>query len=379
MATSIPLPSFKAQIPVTPPPEFQMFMKGPPPQIPRPFAQGVHQTPPSSTTASTLLSEQSRGPSQPSQPSSASSDPSPKPPPSQPSLSSQQAQPHQLHADPTAAAAVDPRYIAMASRIASYYQQRCQAVANFQQQRCQAWANAQRQKCQEMMQAATVIVAWYIRDRISRRRKRQKRAFRRGLAARTAVAAVPAARENAGYRIGKDRDKERDREAEREREGAGRVTRGEAVRRWVMDVPIGSNASPPSTASRDLPADKDEIDFDMDREVPADKDSQLFNVADNLIKSHLARVDVPLLGVLSFDESESESESEEDDFMDYEDELDDGEEEDEEYEDGDGEEEDDDDDVGCGGETEELASTSKDAQLGTTVKGSRKRSHSEIS
>ncbi|KAJ4296021.1 hypothetical protein N0V88_004723 [Collariella sp. IMI 366227] len=222
----------------------------------------------------------------------------------------------------------------MASRIASYYQQRCQAVANFQQQRCQQWANAQRQKCQEMMQAATVIVAWYIRDRISRRRKRQKRDYE-----------------------------------------------GEAVRRWVMNVPIGSSAAPPSTGSRDVPADRSEVDFDMDREVPADKDSQLFGVADNLIKSHLARIDVPLLGVLSFDESESESETEEDEFMDYEDELDDGEEED--YEDGDGEEGDDDDDdddiVGRGGGQEELASTSKDAQLGTTIKGSRKRSHSEIS
>lgn len=160
-----------------------------------------------------------------------------------------------------------------------------------------------------------------------------------------------------------------------------------------MGVPIkgkgkkqggGDDAGSTSTASKGLPADKEERDFDMDREVPADKDTQLFSVADNLIKSHLARVDVPLLGVLSFDESESESESE-DDFMDYEE---DEEEDDDEYED-EGEdrvevdrvkEEEDEVRRRAGGVgKEELASASKDAQLGTTTKGSRKRSHSLIS
>lgn len=140
---------------------------------------------------------------------------------------------------------------------------------------------------------------------------------------------------------------------------------------------------------RELPVDKEERDFDMDREVPADKDTQLFSVADNLIKSHLARIDVPLLGVLSFDESDSESESEYE-AMDYEEEI--GEEE-EEYEDeeggetGDGEEEDDDvvrDDIAVGrrggrGGDGEVDSGSQHAQLGTTTKGSRKRSRSSIS
>jgi hypothetical protein len=222
-----------------------------------------------------------------------------------------------------------------------------------------------------MMQAATVIVAWYIRDRISRRRKRRRRAFRRGLAVRGGD------RDVGGFGAG----------------AGGRVTKGEAVRRWVMGVPIekkkksgkgGDGGEEASTApsSKGLPADKEEVDFDMDREVPADKDSQLFSVADNLIKSHLARVDVPLLGVLSFDESESESESE-DDFMDYEEEEEDD---DEEYEDEEGTEV----DGECEKEEEvrrraggvvkeELASTSKDAQPGTTAKGSRKRSHSLIS
>jgi hypothetical protein len=242
----------------------------------------------------------------------------------------------------------------MASRIASYYQQRCEAVANFQQQRCQVWANAQRQKCQEMMQAATVIVAWYIRDRISRRRKRQKRSFKRALSQRATVT----------------RSSPRD----------GKVTKGESVRRWVMNVPLGATAAPPTTTlAQEKPADKEEAEFDVDRETPADKDSQLFSVADNLIKSHLARVDVPLLGVLSFDESESESESEYD-VMDYEDEFEEDEEEDYEDDEG-GEMAEDDERPGRGGGEgkPETATDSKHAQLGTTTKGSRKRSRSSVS
>ncbi|KAG7292558.1 hypothetical protein NEMBOFW57_002593 [Staphylotrichum longicolle] len=220
----------------------------------------------------------------------------------------------------------------MASRIASYYQQRCQA----------------RQKCQEMMQAATVIVAWYIRDRIARRRRRQKRAFKRGWprgrpSRRRPRPVVPG--EGAGS-------------------GAGRVTKGEAVRRG------------PITLGREMPRDRDEVDFDMDREVPADKDTQLFHVADNLIKSHLARIDVPLLG-----ESESES-----DFMDYEDyEEEEEEEEEEDYEEDEGGEANGEQKGYGDGEArgrakeDTLGSTSKEAQLGTTTKGSRKRSSSCIS
>lgn len=243
----------------------------------------------------------------------------------------------------------------MASRIASYYQQRCQALANFQQQRCQAWANAQRQKCQEMTQAATVIVAWYIRDRIKRRRRRQKRAFKRGLAHKAAVAS--SAR-------------------------GGVTTKGEAVRRWVMDVPLGA-ASPPS---RELPVDKEEVDFDMDREAPADKDSQLFSVAENLIKSHLATVDVPLLGVLSFDESESESEEENEeeneaeDAMDYRDEEEEDEEDHYDYDAGEMTGDMDEHDVNDSSRAKGGGTCiSKDVQLGTTTKGSRKRSRSSVS
>src|SRR5690606_35283807 len=76
---------------------------------------------------------------------------------------------------------MDPKDMVMATRIAALYQQRCQAITNYQQQRCQAWANTYRQKCHETMQAAMLVVAWYVRDRIRRRRRKQKDKFRRGL------------------------------------------------------------------------------------------------------------------------------------------------------------------------------------------------------
>lgn len=249
--------------------------------------------------------------------------------------------------------AVDPRYLTMVSRIAAYYQQRCQAVANFQQQRCQAWASMQRQKCQEMTQAAMLVVAWYIRDRIQRRRRRQKRAFRRGLAKKN----------RGGY-------------------GRGRVTKGETVRKWVMDVPLVKTTTttppPPSRgnnggddAGRDVPLDKDEVEFEVDKETTPDKDAQLFNIADNLIKSQMGRINVPLLGLLSFDESdESESEEDDDDLREYED--NEGEEyEDDEMGDEDGEYEDDDQ-----GEEVVEEGGSKSVHLGTSSKGSQRRQES---
>jgi hypothetical protein len=173
-------------------------------------------------------------------------------------------------------AALDPKHLAMVSRIAAYYQQRCHAIANYQQQRCQEWANTHRQKCQEMMQAAMLVVAWYIRDRIQRRRRRQKRKFRAGL--------------------------------ENQSSSRPKVTRGEIVRRWVMQVPDGM--LPPNVApSADKLRDKEEAEFSMDKEVPPDKDAKLFEMADNLIKSQYRKIDVPIMGALDFDESESESES----------------------------------------------------------------------
>lgn len=196
--------------------------------------------------------------------------------------------------------ASDPRYLAMASRIAAYYHQRCQAVANFQQQRCQAWANMQRQKSQEMTQAAMLVVAWYIRDRIQRRRRREKRQFKRGLASKAP---------NGVTKAGKTPTT------------GGRVTKGEAVRKWVLQIPEGTAALSPNTPSaRDRPADPDEVSFDIDRDTVSDKDMRLYNVADNLIKSQLARIDVPMMGALSFDASETESESEEEEEEDDEEE-----------------------------------------------------------
>ena len=177
---------------------------------------------------------------------------------------------------------LDPRYVAMVSRIAAYYQQRCQAISNAQQQRCQAWANMHRQKCQDTMQAAMLVVAWYIRDRIQRRRRKQKRAFRGGLRKQNAA--------------------------------KSKVTKGETVRRWVMKVPEEA-VSPYLPALEDL-IDDDEANFSMDSSPPPpDKDTKLFETADQLIKSQYRKIEVPMLGILSFDESDSESGSEADDLM----------------------------------------------------------------
>ncbi|KAK3397616.1 hypothetical protein B0T20DRAFT_224777 [Sordaria brevicollis] len=250
---------------------------------------------------------------------------------------------------------LDPKYLAMASRIAAYYQQRCQAIANFQQQRCQQWANMQRAKCQEMMQATMLVVAWYIRDRIQRRRKRQKRVFKRGL---------------------EMRERQRLAAGQQSRGGAGqqgaKVTKGEVVRRWVLDVPIGvlpPSASSPvvgtttttTTMGKGVPQPAPEVHDPLQDPSEAifalggnpaellpetttkveDKDSQLYTIADNLIKSQLARIDVPLLGVLNLDESDSEESSEEEEYDEYDDDEyeEDGDYEGEEYEDEEYEEE----------------------------------------
>ncbi|KAK4165682.1 hypothetical protein QBC43DRAFT_26788 [Cladorrhinum sp. PSN259] len=398
MAASMPsMPmSFNSQIPVTPPPDHQMFVKGLPPQFQNPFpTHHLHpqQPPPSVTTTTKRSSTASRSGSilkpdekpinhqlhhhlhntqirhPPSALPTATSNPAsqttyPPPPPHSRAVG--------LGIDPTAAAsgAVDPRYIAMASRIASYYQQRCQAVANFQQQRCQQWAAAQRAKCQEMTQAAMLVVAWYIRDRIKRKRRKQKRGFKRGLKKKELL-------------LQKERCK-----------GVG-LTNGETVRRWVMDVPIGQKTE---GVERHLPVDEEERAFDLDK-IGAesghgggagggkdDKDNQLFQVADNLIKSQLARVDVPMLGVLNFDESESEDESEEEEEEEDEEMGEEEEYEEEEYDYDEDEEEDEEyglvEEVGnVKGKSKDrdMTSVSKEAQLGTTTKGSREHSESFVS
>lgn len=263
-----------------------------------------------------------------------------------------------------AATSADPKYIQLVSRMAAFYQQRCQAILNYQQQRCQTWANSHRQKCQEMMQAAMLVVAWYIRDRIGRRRRRNKRAFRRGLREKSQI-------------------------SRRDRAGAGASgfpTRGEAVRKWVMDIP---EAALPDDGSRsEGRLDVEERSFDVEREVLPDKDTQLFTVADQMIKSQLAKIDVPLLGALNLDDSDSDSDSEDGDGgMRYhgqqeeeeeeEEEDCDMEEDEDEYEDDEEEYEDyDDDDLDEESEVLVGDLASKEAEHGTG-KGSLKRKRSE--
>ncbi|KKA30222.1 hypothetical protein TD95_004780 [Thielaviopsis punctulata] len=204
------------------------------------------------------------------------------------------------------------KYTTMVSRIASYYQQRCQAIANYQHQKCQAWATVQRQKCQETMQAAMLVVAWYVRDRIQRRRRKQKRRFR------TALKTLGMQRAAATAKTG----------------------RGEAVGRWVLDV--ADEPLSPNAVSMDKVRDQDEEAFNIDADVPLDRDGKLLEVADNLIRSQYRKLDVPLLGLLSFDESSGESDSESESESESENEMGD-EQEEIEYDDED--EEDDDDEL----------------------------------
>ncbi|KAJ4396982.1 hypothetical protein N0V93_001206 [Gnomoniopsis smithogilvyi] len=236
----------------------------------------------------------------------------------------------------------DPKYVQMVSRMAAYYQQRCQAILNYQQQRCQTWATSHRQKCQESMQAAMLVVAWYIRDRIGRRRRRNKRSFRRGLREKNHAA----------------------------RSRRGRPGKGEAVRKWVMDIPEAA-LSPNNGMRDDAGLDKEEREFDVEKEVVPDKDTHLFTVADQMIKSQLAKIDVPLLGALNLEASDSESESEDERYYDEPEDYDmeeDDDEDEEEY----------DDDMDYEEESEEYVGdiVSKEA-LDGTGKGSLKRKRSE--
>jgi hypothetical protein len=268
MATSIPN-NYNHHIPVTPPPEHETFRKEP--QSPHPAR--------TQEMFSSMNAKFQEEPQQPHpQPPQFQQQPQPQMPlPNSPIPVAPITEPI-LPPPGLQGAPLDPRYLAMASRIAAYYQQRCQAVSNYQQQRCQAWANMHRQKCQEMMQAAMLVVAWYVRDRIQRRRRQEKRKFRQGLSQKCA---------------------------------RSRVSKGDTVRRWVLDVP--SDVVPQSEARQEQVLDQEEAEFTMDRESVPDKDAKLFGVADGLIRNQLAQVNVPILGVLSFEESESESEEEEKD------------------------------------------------------------------
>lgn len=126
-----------------------------------------------------------------------------------------------------------------------------------------------------------LVVAWYIRDRIGRRRRKSKRAFRRGLREKNTAAAMR------------------------------RVPKGEGVRKWVMDIPDAA-LSPDNGIRDDAKLDVEEREFDVDKEATPDKDSHLFSVADQMIKSQLAKIDIPLLGALNLDDSDSDTDDDED-------------------------------------------------------------------
>lgn len=295
------------------------------------------------TSASTVSSAETKvspssTPAQPPAPAAQAHNPSSPPAPENPFLN----QPGLALLDTSHSS--DPKYVQMVSRMAAYYQQRCQAILNYQQQRCQTWASSHRQKCQESMQAAMLVVAWYIRDRIGRRRRRNKRSFRRGL-------------------------REKNQAAISRR---GRSGKGETVRKWVMDIPEAA-LSPNNGLRDDAGLDKEEREFDVEKEVIPDKDTHLFTVADQMIKSQLAKIDVPLLGALNLEDSDSESESDEDERYYYE-----PEEYDMEEEEDDDDEEEYDDDMDYEEDSEEFVedNVSKEA-LNGTGKGSLKRKRSE--
>jgi hypothetical protein len=252
--------------PVTPPPESQTFRK---PMVPP--SPGLKRKATEAQLCGELGKENERGVKKQNGGSTPQVTPKSEILPPQPS----QVPPFMIPGLHGQSETVGPDYVAMASRIAAHYQQRCQAVANYQNQRCQAWANMQRQKCQDMMQAAMLVVAWYIRDRIQRRRRKQKRRFKAGL------------------------------RTQQGRATRSQVTRGETVRRWVMQVPEA--AVSPHLPLADKLLDEDEAAFSMDNEPTPDKDAKLFQMADGLIKSQYSKIEVPLMGVVSFDDSDSDS------------------------------------------------------------------------
>ena len=101
-----------------------------------------------------------------------------------------------------------------------------------------------------------------------------------------------------------------------------------------MDVPddVLSAGKPEHDALKD----REEREWDIDRTTEGGtKDDRLFRTADDLIRSQVGKIEVPLMGVVGFEDSESESESESE--VEYEDEEmedeDDEEDDEEEYED----------------------------------------------
>lgn len=239
------------------------------------------------------------------------------------------------HNPPSAAAAAaaqqafpfdpnNPVHAGLASRIATFYRQRSIQVAAQQQQRCREWAAAQRARCTELTQAGMLVVAWYVRDRIARRRRRARRRFRDCLAQLSAPCANPC---GAGRSRGNANTAPAAAAAAAAVAGS-RITRGERVRRWVLSTPDVDLKSPAEAlaqvpASPDL--DPEEVAFRMavdavdggDHQPQTSKatnDARLYAFADALIKRNAGRTSLPIFGELSFDEdSGSESDSDSDD------------------------------------------------------------------
>lgn len=99
-----------------------------------------------------------------------------------------------------------------------------------------------------------------------------------------------------------------------------KIAKGQRVKKWVSDVPsdvISPNEAGYRTKSI---SDKEEEGFSMDKEDAKDENMKLFAVADKMIKSHMGRINIPILGALDLGESESSSESKSEEELDYDDE-----------------------------------------------------------
>lgn len=125
-----------------------------------------------------------------------------------------------------------------------------------------------------MMQASKLVVAWYIRDRIQRKRRQQKRKFNSGL---------------------------------RDRATKAGSARGDAISRWVAQIP--ETPTPPEITTATTLVDAEEANFTMDTQTqPIDQETKIFQTVDTLIRSQTKKIELPLLGILDLAESDVESE-----------------------------------------------------------------------
>jgi hypothetical protein len=189
---------------------------------------------------------------------------------------------------PLAGLHVDPKLYPLVARVAAYYQHRCEAIVGFQQQRCMAWANMQRQKYLDMMNGSKLVVAWYIRDRIQRKRRHRRRKFNAGL---------------------------------RDRATQGKKANQDSTTRWVSG--ISDISVPPDQLAAGSLQDEEEANFSLDVCKPVDQEAKMFQTVDTLIRSQAKKIELPVLGVLDLSESDNESEGSsaqsEDGAMDFDD------------------------------------------------------------